>query len=51
MINDFEKVYLGLLVKLNSGWQPDEVLDDLALIVNSQEGMVIILGHCSSRRH
>lgn len=48
MTNDFERIDPELFVKLNTGWQPDEVRDDLALIIHAGRGLVVILG-CAHR--
>ena len=48
MVTDFERVEPYLLVKEGSGFQPDEVLDDQALIINMEVGLVVLLG-CAHR--
>lgn len=48
MTNDFEKVLDTLLVKDESGPRPDEVMDDLALIITTEAGLVVVLG-CAHR--
>ena len=48
MITTFEKIDAALFVQEDSGWKPDQVLDDQALIVKSGQGLVIILG-CAHR--
>jgi 7,8-dihydropterin-6-yl-methyl-4-(beta-D-ribofuranosyl)aminobenzene 5'-phosphate synthase len=44
MSNDFEELDSGLFVKEDSGLKPDELSDDLALIINTEVGLVVILG-------
>ena len=46
MVTDFEEIDANLFVKEDSGWQPDKLLDDQALIINTEAGLVVILG-CS----
>ena len=48
MVTSFEKVDAVLFIKDGSTWQPDKVLDDQALIVKTDAGLVIILG-CAHR--
>ena len=48
MITDFERIDDGLYVKENSGWQPDKLLDDQALIIKTEAGLVVIPG-CAHR--
>lgn len=48
MITDFEQIDGGLFVKEGSGWQPDKLLDDQALIIKTEGGLVVILG-CAHR--
>ena len=48
MVTDFEKIDPDLFVKEDTGWQPDELLDDQALIVNTEQGLIVILG-CAHR--
>jgi 7,8-dihydropterin-6-yl-methyl-4-(beta-D-ribofuranosyl)aminobenzene 5'-phosphate synthase len=48
MVTDFEEVDRGLLVKTADGWQPDPVLDDLAVIINTPAGLIVVLG-CAHR--
>ncbi len=47
-VTDFEQVESYLYVKTDSGWQPDKLLDDQALIVKTDAGLVVILG-CAHR--
>lgn len=44
MTNDFEELDSGLFVREDAGFQPDELNDDLALIINTEVGLVVILG-------
>jgi len=48
MKTDFETVAPILYVKEDGGWQPDMVLDDQALIITTEPGLVVILG-CAHR--
>jgi len=48
MVTSFEKIDAALFVQENSGWKPDHVLDDQALIVRTGQGLVVILG-CAHR--
>ena len=49
MVTDFEEIEPNrFFVKENSDWQPDELLDDQALIINTEQGLVVILG-CAHR--
>ena len=48
MATDFEQIDEGLFVKEDSGWQPDKLLDDQALVINTEDGLVVILG-CAHR--
>ena len=48
MVTSFEQVDADLFVKEDSGWQQDKLLDDQALIVNMELGLVVILG-CAHR--
>jgi len=48
MVTDFEKIDEGLFVKEESGWQPDKLFDDQALVIKTEVGLVIILG-CAHR--
>jgi len=48
MVTDFEEIDPGLWVKEDAGWQPDKLLDDMALIINTEFGLVVILG-CAHR--
>ncbi len=48
MITDYETIDSGLFVKTDSGWQPDKLLDDLSLIIDTEPGLVVVLG-CAHR--
>ncbi|GAI19637.1 unnamed protein product, partial [marine sediment metagenome] len=49
MVTDFEEIEPNrFFVKEETGWQPDELLDDQALIINTEPGLVVILG-CAHR--
>ena len=48
MVTDFEEIDPDLFVKENTGWQPDKLLDDQALIINTEPGLIVILG-CAHR--
>jgi 7,8-dihydropterin-6-yl-methyl-4-(beta-D-ribofuranosyl)aminobenzene 5'-phosphate synthase len=48
MINDFETIDKFIYVKDNSGWRPDLVMDDRALIIKTEPGLVILPG-CAHR--
>lgn len=48
MAASFEEVDDALFVKEGSGWQPDQVMDDQALIAKTEAGLVVILG-CAHR--
>ena len=48
MVTDYESVDSGLFIKEDSTWRPDPVLDDQALIIKTEKGLIIILG-CAHR--
>jgi len=49
MVTDFEEIEPDrFFVKEETGWQPDKLLDDQALIINTEQGLVIIMG-CAHR--
>ncbi len=49
MVTDFEQIEPNrFFVKEDSGWQPDMLLDDQALIINTELGLVVLLG-CAHR--
>jgi len=48
MVTDFEQIDPDLWVKENTNFKPDKLLDDQALIINAEAGLVVILG-CAHR--
>lgn len=48
MISEYEQIEGNLLIKKDQQFQPDPLADDLALIINADFGLVIILG-CAHR--
>lgn len=49
MVTDFEQIEANrFFIKEDSGWRADELADDLALIINTEPGLVVILG-CAHR--
>ncbi len=48
MVTDFEEIATNLQVKGAGGLQPDKLLDDQALIIKTEAGLVVILG-CAHR--
>lgn len=45
MITDFEEIEPDrFFVKEDSGWQPDKLLDDQALIINTELGLIVVTG-------
>jgi 7,8-dihydropterin-6-yl-methyl-4-(beta-D-ribofuranosyl)aminobenzene 5'-phosphate synthase len=48
METSFENIDSDLFVKSGSRWHPDELLDDQALVINTEAGLVVILG-CAHR--
>jgi len=48
MVTDFEEIGSNLFVKEDAGWLPDKLLDDQALIIKTEQGLVVILG-CAHR--
>ncbi len=48
MLTEFEEIEPYLLIKEDSGFQPDKLLDDQALVINTEQGLVVILG-CAHR--
>lgn len=44
MVTDFEKIDPKLLVKEDTSFKPDKLLDDLALVINTESGLVVIVG-------
>ena len=48
-VTDFEQIEPNrFFVKEDSGWRPDNLPDDQALIINTEQGLVVILG-CAHR--
>jgi 7,8-dihydropterin-6-yl-methyl-4-(beta-D-ribofuranosyl)aminobenzene 5'-phosphate synthase len=48
MVNSFETVDRFLFIKEGQSWQPDLVIDDLALVIKLEPGLVILPG-CAHR--
>ncbi|MBA7604168.1 hypothetical protein ES703_11287 [subsurface metagenome] len=48
MVTDYEEIDPAMFVKDDTGWQPDKLLDDLTLIINTELGLVVVLG-CAHR--
>lgn len=48
MVTDFEKIEPSLFVQTATGWEPDPVLDDRSLIIQTPQGLVVVLG-CAHR--
>ena len=48
MVTEYEEIDPALFVKTDAGWQPDKLLDDLALIINTEKGPIVVLG-CAHR--
>ncbi len=48
MVTEFEEIDAPLFIKEGTGWQPDKLFDDQALIINTEPGLVVILG-CAHR--
>lgn len=48
MVTKFEEVDAYLFVKKGAGWEHDKLVDDQALIINTEQGLVVILG-CAHR--
>ena len=48
MVTEYESIDSGLFIKQGSDFSPDPVLDDQAVIVKTEQGLVIILG-CAHR--
>ena len=48
MVTDFEEIEAELWVKEDTGWQPDELLDDQGIVINTEQGLVVITG-CAHR--
>ena len=48
MVTDYEELLAAAFVKEDTGWKQDEILDDLTLVINTNHGLVVILG-CAHR--
>jgi 7,8-dihydropterin-6-yl-methyl-4-(beta-D-ribofuranosyl)aminobenzene 5'-phosphate synthase len=48
MVTEYETIDTGLFVKHDCGFKPDLVMDDQAVIIKTEKGLVIILG-CAHR--
>ncbi len=50
MVTDFEEIASGdtRFIKEGADFRPDEILDDLAIIINIEQGLVVITG-CAHR--
>jgi 7,8-dihydropterin-6-yl-methyl-4-(beta-D-ribofuranosyl)aminobenzene 5'-phosphate synthase len=48
MITDYEEIDSHLWVKEAGAWEPDKLADDLAIIINTELGLVVVLG-CAHR--
>ena len=48
MVTDYEEIESNLLVKEGTDFKQDKLLDDQALIINTEPGLVVILG-CAHR--
>ena len=48
MVTEFEEIDAHLFVKEGAGWQRDKLVDDQALIINTEQGLVVIVG-CAHR--
>jgi 7,8-dihydropterin-6-yl-methyl-4-(beta-D-ribofuranosyl)aminobenzene 5'-phosphate synthase len=48
MVTDYETIDSRLFVRTEAGWQPDPLLDDLALVIKTELGLVVVLG-CAHR--
>ena len=48
MITDYEEIDSHLWVKEGKSWKPDKLADDLAIIVSTESGLVVVLG-CAHR--
>jgi 7,8-dihydropterin-6-yl-methyl-4-(beta-D-ribofuranosyl)aminobenzene 5'-phosphate synthase len=48
MTTDYEKIEPHLQIEEGGGFKPDKLLDDQALIINTEPGLVVILG-CAHR--
>jgi 7,8-dihydropterin-6-yl-methyl-4-(beta-D-ribofuranosyl)aminobenzene 5'-phosphate synthase len=48
MVTAFEKIDNGLFIREEAGWHSDQLLDDQALVIKTDAGLVILLG-CAHR--
>jgi 7,8-dihydropterin-6-yl-methyl-4-(beta-D-ribofuranosyl)aminobenzene 5'-phosphate synthase len=48
MATDFEDIDDALFVRTETGWHPDKLMDDQALIISTRRGLIVILG-CAHR--
>jgi 7,8-dihydropterin-6-yl-methyl-4-(beta-D-ribofuranosyl)aminobenzene 5'-phosphate synthase len=48
MVTEFEQIDRGLFVLENGNWAPDQLMDDRALIIKHDGGLVVVLG-CAHR--
>jgi len=48
MTNDYELIDAGMFIKVGDSFEPDQLLDDLALGIKTEAGLVIVLG-CGHR--
>jgi 7,8-dihydropterin-6-yl-methyl-4-(beta-D-ribofuranosyl)aminobenzene 5'-phosphate synthase len=48
MVTDYEEIEPYLVVKQDDGFIPDKLLDDQAIIINTEPGLVVVLG-CAHR--
>ena len=48
MVTNYEKIDAHLWVKEAGGWKPDKLADDLAIILDTEFGLVVVLG-CAHR--
>jgi 7,8-dihydropterin-6-yl-methyl-4-(beta-D-ribofuranosyl)aminobenzene 5'-phosphate synthase len=48
MVTDYEEIEPHLVVKQEDGFIPDKLLDDQAIIINTEPGLVVVLG-CAHR--
>ncbi len=48
MVTGYEEIDPAMFVKDDTGWHPDKLLDDLALVINTELGSVVVSG-CAHR--
>jgi len=48
MLTDYEKIGSSLWVKESGAWKPDKLADDLAIVISTEQGLVVLLG-CAHR--